>query len=827
MKTSPNLTIILPTFNEERNVDLIIGALRKAFSKESHSYEILFVDDSSDNTPDKIRAHMRKDSSIRMIHRPKEERTGLATAFVKGFEEARSDHICCIDSDMQHPPELVPALFKKLLLTESDVAVASRYIPGGSAEGLGGFYRKFASLVCKYVAQIILTPARLTSDPGSGFFIFKKSVIEKTKLSPQGFKILLEILVRGSCNKVVDLAYTFRTRENDLSKATLQQGIRYFKHLFNLFYTVPKASRFIRFAIVGGIGAVINLATLYLLTESNLVGIRLAWLIAVLISIGTNFALNNIFTFPETKARSRKGYTQKYISYALLSFLTLVVNYAFFTVTLKAGAHYLVSAICGIAGALLLNFTVSKKIIWAQGSLEHIIQTLKVKFSIKYIPAYILALGIAYVSIRLFIHLTPVVALMVLSAAILSIQGFFSLFLMIYSWEDPEKIANFRSPEKYSAPKRSFTALIPARHEKDVIAYTIRAVHNIHYPDTLKEILIICRTDDLETIQVSEQEIRSIGNPKIKLVLFDGFPINKPHGLNIGLKEASGDVVTIFDAEDEPHRDIYNIINTVMIKSGADVVQSGVQLMNHRSNWFSLFNVLEYYFWFKSSLHFFSRMGIIPLGGNTVFFKKEWLEKVEGWDEHCLTEDADIGFRLSIAGANIRVVYDERHVTQEETPPNTMSFIKQRTRWNQGFIQILLKGDWLKLPTFKQRLLAFYTLAWPLMQGLLFLYFPISLFIALTVKMPPLVAIIANFPLYLLGLFLIVYNIGLWEFTRDYKKNYSPWLPIKSFLVFYPFQFILGLGAFRSVWRSLRKNRAWEKTAHTNAHRTSTPQPAV
>src|SRR6185312_10726406 len=97
------------------------------------------------------------------------------------------------------------------------------------------------------------------------------------------------------------------------------------------------------------------------------------------------------------------------------------------------------------------------------------------------------------------------------------------------------------------------------------------------------------------------------------------------------------------------------------------------------------------------------------------------------WDESNLTEDADIGLRLSSMGERVRVVYDDRYVTKEETPPSLQQFIKQRTRWNQGFMQTLRKGTWRDLPTRKQRLLAAYTLAFPYTQAVLGGYFAISL----------------------------------------------------------------------------------------------------
>jgi glycosyltransferase XagB len=220
---------------------------------------------------------------------------------------------------------------------------------------------------------------------------------------------------------------------------------------------------------------------------------------------------------------------------------------------------------------------------------------------------------------------------------------------------------------------------------------------------------------------------RDINNAK--LITFDDPPINKPHGLNVGLKESTGDVMVIFDAEDEPHPQILNLINTVMVQEDAPVVQSGVQLMNYADHWFSALNVLEYFFWFKSRLHFHATIGSVPLGGNTIFIRRELLQYVNGWDQNNLTEDAELGIRLSAAGVPIRVVYDDQYVTREETPPSVSQLVKQRTRWTQGFLQVLAKGAWMGLPTLAQRVMAMYTLSFPLFQALLMLYVPFSLYL--------------------------------------------------------------------------------------------------
>ncbi len=410
------------------------------------------------------------------------------------------------------------------------------------------------------------------------------------------------------------------------------------------------------------------------------------------------------------------------------------------------------------------------------------------------------------------------ILLFILSITLI-IQGLYNLYLMLYAWDKPDRIEKNRSPRIFERPDKTFTALLPARHEESVIGDTIRAVSRIDYPVEKTEILVICRTDDQGTIKAAQEAINSLSRQHARVITFDDTPINKPHGLNIALKHASKEVIVVFDAEDEPHKNIYNIVNTIMIRDHADVVQSGVQLINFHSNWYSTFNVIEYFFWFKSCLLYFAKRGVVPLGGNTVFFDRKKLTEAGGWDEMCLTEDADIGIRLSIKGAKIRVVYDEEHATQEETPPTLKSFIKQRTRWNQGFMQIIAKGEWKKLRKPQHKILALYVLGWPLVQSFLFILLPFSIILAFFVRFPVIVTLISTLPLSILVLQMSVAIIGLWEFTRDYKLKFPIPYILKMAIYFIPYQLILGYSSLRAGYRFLKSNSTWEKTEHINAHR--------
>jgi glycosyltransferase XagB len=414
-----------------------------------------------------------------------------------------------------------------------------------------------------------------------------------------------------------------------------------------------------------------------------------------------------------------------------------------------------------------------------------------------------------------------------LLSILLTIQSAYTLYLMLYTWDRPDAYQKAKAPSQFLPPARSFTVMLPARHEEDVIQTTIERVVRSNYPKHLLEVVVICKTDDQGTIGKAEEKIaalRSEGIDNVRVLTFSNQPTNKPHGLNVGLRATSHEVVTIFDSEDDIHPDIFNVINTVMLQEGVNVVQSGVQLMNYESNWYSTLNVLEYFFWFKSRLHYHARAGMTPLGGNTVFFARTVLEAAGGWDEHNLTEDADVGIRISSMREPVRVVYDDRYVTREETPPTLDHFIRQRTRWSQGFLQTLMKREWARLPNFEQRLLAIYTLAFPTIQAVLGLYVLVSLATMFTIKTPVLVAITLSLPLYLLLAHLLLSLIGLYEFSDAHRLKPSWKTPLVMALTYLPYQWVLSYASVRATVRELRGINNWEKTAHVGAHRLD-PQP--
>ena len=417
--------------------------------------------------------------------------------------------------------------------------------------------------------------------------------------------------------------------------------------------------------------------------------------------------------------------------------------------------------------------------------------------------------------------LLAIYALIVVVSVVLAAQAVFTLALMLYTWARPERLEESKSPKEYLPPKFSFTAILPAKNEEGVIGDTVRKLWESNYPKDLLEVVVVCEEGDRGTIEEAEEAAAEIGHPGVRVVTFSGEdgPVNKPRGLNVAFRETKNEVVTIFDAEDDVHPELFDVINTTMIQKDAGIVQAGVQRMDFRSSWYSTQNVLEYFFYFKSRLHYHANVGMIPLGGNTVFVKRNLLEAVGGWDEACLTEDADLGIRLSVLGERIFVTYDAEHATREETPDSVGGFVKQRTRWCQGFFQVFRKGTWKKLPTRGQRLLAVYSMTYPYFQAAAgALWIPAALTI-IYLQVPVGVAMISLLPLYAIFFQLLVGMIGLQDFASAYGFRLKARDLARYALGFVPYQFLLSISALRAVFRELKGATDWEKTAHSGSHR--------
>ena len=222
------LTVVVPTFNEGKNIKNLVKQIDAAL--KGLDYEILFVDDSKDNTPDIIRKVAEEYPTVRMEHR--EHESGLATAVLKGFRMAKGEYIACMDADLQHPPIILKYMYKAMK-SGADLCIPSRLIPGGDDGGLN-WYRKFVSGTARKIGQFMLPCLRKISDPTSGLFMFRREVIEHADLQPIGWKIMVEVLAMGTYSKIIEIPYKFQQRTAGESKLSGKVTMEYLKQLKNL-----------------------------------------------------------------------------------------------------------------------------------------------------------------------------------------------------------------------------------------------------------------------------------------------------------------------------------------------------------------------------------------------------------------------------------------------------------------------------------------------------------------------------------------------------------------------------------------------------------------
>jgi dolichol-phosphate mannosyltransferase len=245
---APRLSVVIPTRNEAGNVLALREALSHALRELD--YEVVVVDDSTDlATRPLLRRVCRDDDRWVLIEREPEQQTGLGSAVVAGIAAARGGSVCVMDGDLQHPPEIIPALLRAVG-EGADLAVASRYMKGGSRAGLAGPSRLWVSRACTWLAQLIFAEARRTSDPLTGFFCCKRRHLAGLELRPMGFKILLELLVCAPNLVVADVPFVFAARHAGESKASTRQGVLFLKHLLSLFVYVPGSARRLKLGLL-------------------------------------------------------------------------------------------------------------------------------------------------------------------------------------------------------------------------------------------------------------------------------------------------------------------------------------------------------------------------------------------------------------------------------------------------------------------------------------------------------------------------------------------------------------------------------------------------
>lgn len=353
------VSIVIPTYRERDNLPALASRLSALKDDAIPELEVLIVDDDSrDGSAEWVNEH--GPPFMRLITRTGPR--GLSPAVVEGLRQARHPVVVVMDADLSHPPDRIPQMILALEAGQ-ELALGSRYVPGGSTDDDWGIFRWLNSRVATWLARP-LTDAR---DPMSGFFALRKADIERasSSLNPIGYKIGLELIVKCEIENVGEVPIHFADRKAGESKLTLSEQLKYLVHLQRLYrYKYAGFTRFVQFGLIGASGVLVNLGVLTLALAMGSTEIP-ALAAGILVSVVTNFLLNRRYTF----AYARSGDIRKqFLGFALASAVggALQLSTSAAMLQWRPELPVQVAALVGVAAGFLFNFAANRFIVFKQ-----------------------------------------------------------------------------------------------------------------------------------------------------------------------------------------------------------------------------------------------------------------------------------------------------------------------------------------------------------------------------------------------------------------------------------------------------------------------------
>ena len=348
------LSIIVPTFREADNIAPLAERIDAALSGTGIEWELLLVDDDSNDGSEAVAAELARHLPVRMVTR-REAPRDLSLAVIEGIRLSRFDRLVVMDADLSHPPERIVDLLAALD-GDCDIVIGSRYTSGGVVDRSWSLYRVLNSRLATWLAR----PLVKCSDPMAGFFATRRSRLPELRtLRPMGYKIALELMVRGHL-RVREVPIDFRDRSIGFSKMNWRQQIRFLRHLSRLYnYKFGSLARIPLFSVVGASGLIVDLA-FYLGLQWAGVEHRLARFLSFWPAVSWNWALNRGLTFSERARQPRVGQWARFMASSLIGLGVNVGSYALLTSYVELfDRHRLLAFFCGVGLGSLVNFVVA------------------------------------------------------------------------------------------------------------------------------------------------------------------------------------------------------------------------------------------------------------------------------------------------------------------------------------------------------------------------------------------------------------------------------------------------------------------------------------
>jgi dolichol-phosphate mannosyltransferase len=362
VRSGPELSIIVPTFNERENIAELIGRLVVCLG--DRSWEVVFVDDDSpDGTADLVREHAATDSRVRCVQRI--GRRGLSSACVEGMLATTAPYLAVIDADLQHDERLLPQMLDTLRQGDSDIVVGSRYAPGGD---IGDWDARRARM-SRFAMRLsrVLVPAELT-DPMSGFFMMRRSVLDGSvhRLSAIGFKILTDVFASfPQPLRFKELPYRFRVRRAGQSKLDSVTVWDYVMLLLDKMIGRWIPVRFLAFSIVGAMGVAVHFAVLTLGFQGLHSGFVAGQAVATLCAMTFNYAVNNVLTYRDMRLRGLR-WLRGWASFVLACSIGGIANVGVASTVYGLGHGWFPSAFAGILVGAVWNYAVTMMLTWGR-----------------------------------------------------------------------------------------------------------------------------------------------------------------------------------------------------------------------------------------------------------------------------------------------------------------------------------------------------------------------------------------------------------------------------------------------------------------------------
>ncbi len=361
---SLHLGIVLPTRNERDNLASLVERIEGALGPDG--WEVIVVDDDSpDGTADAAREIARADSRVRVLQRF--GRRGLASAAIEGMCASAAPFIAVMDADHQHDPALLPAMLAAVESSEADIAVASRFVAGGSAAGLSSETREKGSRLANRLARKV-TGVELT-DPMSGYFLLRAEALRAVapRLSGIGFKILLDLLATSDPPlRVKEVPLTFAERRAGESKLDGAVAFEFLVGLYDRSFGRVVPSRFALFGTVGALGVAVHMAVLTTLYRFAGEGFALATVFATFAAMTFNFWLNNQLTYRDARLTGLKAVLKGWAGFCATCAVGALANVATATLLQGRGVHWVLAALAGIVIGSVWNYALSSRFVWGR-----------------------------------------------------------------------------------------------------------------------------------------------------------------------------------------------------------------------------------------------------------------------------------------------------------------------------------------------------------------------------------------------------------------------------------------------------------------------------